>query len=78
MLLTLYVIELAGEDPMTRTGIQLVRAARVQKDDDYIYFFAIDGALAAMFHHSAVRTYREMAEAEFEELERRIDARKLT
>jgi hypothetical protein len=75
---SLYLIELAGEDPMTRTGIQPVRAARVEEDMDYLYFFASDGTISALFHRSAVRAWRESSESELDELERRIDARKLT
>ena len=74
----LYVIELAGEDPMTRIGIQPVRASSVQEDQDYLYFFASDGTMSALFHRSAIRAWRESSEGELEELERRIDARKLT
>ena len=70
----LYIVELAGEDPMTRTGIQPVRASRFEEDEDYISFFDCDEKLVAFFHRSAVRTWHESSEEELEELGRRIDA----
>jgi hypothetical protein len=45
---------------------------------DYLYFFASDGTISALFHRSAVRAWRESSESELDELERRIDAGKLT
>ena len=71
----LFIVELMGEDPMTRAGIQPVRASRFEEDKDYLYFFDSDGSVAALFHHSAVRSWRESSEEELERLGREIDAR---
>jgi hypothetical protein len=71
----LFIIELMGEDPITRTGIQPVRASRFKEDKDHLYFFDSDGSVAALFHHSAVRSWRESSESELEELHRRIDSK---
>jgi hypothetical protein len=49
-----------------------------KEDQDYLYFFASHGTLSALFHRSAIRAWRESSERELEELERQIDARKLT
>jgi hypothetical protein len=69
----LYIIELMGEDPMTRTGIQPVRASRLEEDEDYLYFFDSNGTVAALFRRSVVRNWRESSENELEELGRKID-----
>jgi hypothetical protein len=71
----LYIVELAGEDPLTRIGIQPVHASRCEEDGDYFCFLDSRGNVAALFHRSAVRTWRESSESELEELERRIDAK---
>lgn len=71
----LYIVGLMGEDPLTRTGIQPVRASRLEEDGDYLCFFNSDGAAAAIFHRSAVRNWRESSESELEELGRKIDAK---
>lgn len=71
---SVYIVELMGEDPLTRVGIQPVRASRFEEDGEYISFFDSDGKLVAFFHRSAVRTWRESSEQELEELGRKIDA----
>ena len=73
-----FIVELMGENPMTREGIQPVRASRSEIAGDYLYFFDSDRSLAALFHRSAVRNWRESSESELEEIGRKIDAAKLT
>ena len=71
----LYVVELTGEEPMTRTGIQPVRASRCEENGEYLHFLDSEGELAALFHRSAVRAWRESSEGELDEMLRRFDAK---
>jgi len=74
----LFIVELMGENPTRREGIQPVRASRTEEDADYLYFFDSDGTLAALFHRSVIRNWRESSESELEEIHRKIDTIKLT
>jgi hypothetical protein len=70
-----YIVELMGEDPMTRAGVQPVRASRCEENEEYFCFFDSEENMAALFHRSAVRSWRESSDREIEELGRKIDAK---
>jgi hypothetical protein len=65
MLEKLFMVYLNGaEDPRDLAYQQPVRASRVEVSEDGLSFFKADGALAAFFDKSAVRSWREMNESE--------------